>query len=250
MQSIPGVFVLQSATIPLMLFDPQIFAIAFLAGLIPALFWLWFWLREDTIRPEPRLLIATAFLAGMLVVVFVLPLQKFAMTRFSGNELILVWVIIEEILKYMAALIVVFWHKTIDEPIDTIIYMITIALGFSALENTLFIYNPLVAGDYLNSVLTGQFRFLGATLLHVLASGTVGVFMALAYYKRDTIRILSATAGLCIAIVLHALFNFFIIDASGDTVLGVFMFVWMGIIMLFLLFEKVKLIERIHRTVL
>jgi hypothetical protein len=28
------------------------------------------------------------------------------------------------------------------------------------------------------------------------------------------------------------------------------MFVWMGIIMLFLLFEKVKLIERIHRTVL
>ncbi len=233
-----------------MLFDPTVFTIAFLAGLIPALFWLWFWLREDTIRPEPRVLITSAFISGMIIVALVLPMQQFAMTRFSGNELILVWVIIEEILKYVAALMVVFWNKAIDEPIDTIIYMITIALGFSALENTLFIYNPLVDGDLVNSVLTGHFRFLGATLLHVLASGTVGVFMALAYYKRDTVRIAAATFGLCMAIVLHALFNFFIMDASGDTVLGVFMFVWMGIIMLFLLFEKVKLIERIHRTVL
>jgi hypothetical protein len=49
---------------------------------------------------------------------------------------------------------------------------------------------------------------------------------------------------------LHTLFNFFIMDASGQTVLGVFMFVWMGIIILFLIFEKVKLIERTHRTIL
>ncbi|HEX4799486.1 MAG TPA: PrsW family intramembrane metalloprotease, partial [Candidatus Paceibacterota bacterium] len=209
-----------------------------------------FWLREDKAHPEPKPLLISAFIAGMLVVAAVLPLQQYAMSRFSGNELIFVWVIIEEILKYTAALIVVFWHKAVDEPIDTIIYMITIALGFSALENTLFIYNPLSQGDTLNSVLTGNFRFLGATLLHVLASGTVGVFMALAYYKRDIVRILSATLGLCIAILLHALFNFFIMDASGNTVLGVFIFVWMGIIVLFLIFEKVKIIERIHRTVL
>lgn len=226
------------------------FAIAFLAGVIPALFWLWFWLREDKAHPEPKPLLISAFIGGMIVVAAVLPLQKFAMERFHGNDLIFVWVIIEEILKYTAALIVVFWHKAVDEPIDTIIYMITIALGFSALENTLFIYNPLSQGNTFESVLTGNFRFLGATLLHVLASGTVGVFMALAYYKRNTIRILSATFGLCLAILLHALFNFFIMDASGNTVLGVFMFVWMGIIVLFLIFEKVKIIERVHRTVL
>lgn len=226
------------------------FMVSFLAGVVPALFWLWFWLREDKARPEPRSLIVSAFIAGMLVVAAVLPLQQYAMERFSGNDLIFVWVIIEEVLKYVAALVVVFWHKAVDEPIDTIIYMITIALGFSALENTLFIYNPLNEGDVLNSVLTGHFRFLGASLLHILASGTVGVFMALAYYKRNVIRVLSATFGLCMAILLHALFNFFIMDASGNTVLGVFMFVWMGIIVLFLIFEKVKIIERAHRTVL
>ncbi len=226
------------------------FAIAFLAGLIPALFWLWFWLREDKARPEPKSLIASAFIAGMLVVSVVLPLQKFAMERFEDTYLVIVWVIIEEILKYSAALIVVLWNKAVDEPIDTVIYMISIALGFSALENALFIFNPLVDGEYMNSFITGNFRFLGATLLHVLASGTVGAFMAFAFYKRNVIKIFWATFGLFVAIVLHALFNFFIMDSSGETILSVFMFVWMGIIVLFLVFEKLKIIEKNHRTTL
>ncbi len=227
--------------------DSTHFAVAFLAGLIPALFWLWFWLREDKCRPEPKILIASSFIAGMLVVPLVLPLQEYAMTRFTGTNLVLVWVIIEEVLKYSAALIVVLWNKAVDEPIDTIIYMITIALGFSALENALFIFNPLQQGQYIDSIITGNFRFLGATLLHILASGTVGIAMALSFYAKDHIKVLAASLGLFMAIVLHALFNLFIMDANGKTVMSVFMFVWMGIIVLFLVFEKVKLLEKKHR---
>lgn len=222
------------------------FAIAFLAGLIPALFWLWFWLREDNKKPEPYILIAISFLAGMMVVPLALPLQKLAIGLYHGSNIIFVWVVIEELLKYAAALAIVLWNKEVDEPIDMVIYMIVIALGFAALENALFIFNPLVTGDYLNSALTGSFRFVGATLLHVLASGTVGVFLALTYYKSRLIQIGAGTLGLFIAIVLHALFNFFIMDASGETILGVFLFVWMGIIILFLLFEKIKQLERFH----
>ena len=229
--------------------DSSTFAIAFLAGLVPALFWLWFWLREDKARPEPKALIASAFIAGMLVVPIVFPLQKFAIGKFSGDSLIFVWVIIEEVLKYAAALVVVLWNKAVDEPIDCIIYMITIALGFAALENALFISNLMNAGSITNTLLTGNFRFLGATLLHVLASGTVGAFMAFSFYKKDVLKIAYSTLGLFIAIVLHALFNFFIIDASGETILGVFLFVWMGIIVLFLVFEKVKLIEKHHHKI-
>jgi len=222
------------------------FAIAFLAGLIPALFWVWFWLREDNRHPEPYILLAISFIAGMAVVPMVLPLQKIAIDLYTGANVILVWVIIEELLKYAAALAIVMWNKEVDEPIDMVIYMIMIALGFAALENALFIFNPLIAGDYLNSALTGSFRFLGATLLHVLASGTIGVFLALTYYRSKTVQVVSGTVGLFIAIVLHALFNFFIIDASGETILGVFLFVWMGIILLFLLFEKIKQLECAH----
>jgi RsiW-degrading membrane proteinase PrsW (M82 family) len=222
------------------------FAIAFLSGLVPALFWVWFWLREDNRHPEPYTLIAISFIAGMAVVPLTLPLQKLAISLYAGSNLMLVWVIVEELLKYAAALVIVLWNKEVNEPIDMIIYMIVIALGFASLENSLFIFNPLIAGDFYNSALTGGFRFLGATLLHVLASGTVGVFLALTYYKDKAVQVVAGTVGLFIAIVLHALFNFFIMGASGETILGVFLFVWMGIITLFLLFEKVKQIELFH----
>jgi RsiW-degrading membrane proteinase PrsW (M82 family) len=192
----------------------------------------------------------------MAVVPTALPLQKLVLDLYENlnltlgdNGLMFVWVVIEELLKYAAALIVIFWNREVDEPIDMVIYMIVIALGFAALENALFIFNPLVAGDYLNSALTGSFRFLGATLLHVLASGTVGVVLALAYYKNRFVQLLAGTVGLFIAIVLHALFNFFIMSGSEETILGVFLFVWMGIIILFLLFEKIKMIEIAHNKI-
>jgi len=222
------------------------FAIAFVSGLIPALFWVWFWLREDARKPEPFFLIAISFIAGMAVVPMALPLQKLTMELYSGANVMLVWVTIEELLKYAVALAIVFWNKEVDEPIDMVIYMIVIALGFAALENALFIFNPLVVGEYLSSALTGGFRFLGATLLHVLASGTVGVFLALSYYKSKTKQVIAGNVGLFIAIVLHYLFNVFIMDASGETILAVFLFVWIGIILLFILFEKIKLLEHNH----
>jgi len=224
------------------------FAIAFVSSLVPAIFWLWFWLREDKKNPEPILLIIVTFIAGMAIVPLALPLQKMAIDIYAGDNLVYVWVIIEEVLKYAMALAIIFWNRAVDEPIDMVIYMIAIALGFAALENTLFILNPLAVGDYINTALTGSFRFLGSSLLHVLASGTVGVFLALSYYKSNVMKLAFGMIGLCIAIVLHALFNFFIMEASGETILAVFLFVWIGIIILFLLFEKIKQIELAHRV--
>jgi RsiW-degrading membrane proteinase PrsW (M82 family) len=226
--------------------ESTIFVIAFVAGLIPAIFWVWFWLREDSLKPEPYFLIAITFIAGMAVVPIALPLQRMAIGLYPDTNVMLIWVVIEELLKYAVALAIVFWNSEVDEPIDMVIYLIVIALGFAALENALFIFNPLLLGDYLNTALTGGFRFLGATLLHVLASGTIGMFLAFTYYRSRFVQIVAGTLGLFIAVVLHALFNFFIIEASGTTILGVFLFVWIGIIILFLLFERVKMLERAH----
>src|SRR3989344_4852454 len=99
-----------------------------------------------------------------------------------------VWAGIEEFLKYGAAFVVAFHairinkNKYIDEPVDPLIYMITAALGFAALENTLFLINPLLGGDALSGILTGNLRFIGASLLHVLASGVVGLAPGLGFY--------------------------------------------------------------------
>jgi RsiW-degrading membrane proteinase PrsW (M82 family) len=45
---------------------------AVLGGVLPPLIWLWFWLKEDTRRPEPKALIGLAFLSGILAIAPVL----------------------------------------------------------------------------------------------------------------------------------------------------------------------------------
>lgn len=213
---------------------------AFLGGLIPTLLWLWFWRREDRLHPEPRRLIFLAFIMGMLTIPFVVPIQKYTATIFSGGLLILIWAATEEILKYGFAYFSVLRNKEVNEPIDTVIYMITIALGFAALENMLFLIEPLSEGRFVESIVTGNFRFLGATLLHVLSSATVGVFMAFAFYKSKAKKLLYTCAGIILAILLHTLFNSFIINSNGTDILLIFAFVWAGIIILLLALERVK----------
>lgn len=221
----------------------QTLLFALFGGIFPALLWLWFWLKEDKKRPEPRGLIILTFIAGMVAVPLVLPFEKFFDARFSGILVIVLWAATEEIFKFAGAYFAVLKRKEMDEPIDAVIYMITIALGFAALENTLFLLNPLIDGDFVNTIINGNLRFLGATLLHTLSSAAIGIMIALSFYRKKVFKKTYAFLGLILAIVLHTLFNFFIMKESGSQMLTVFFFVWIGIIILILLFEKIKRIK-------
>ena len=215
--------------------------LALLGGILPALLWLWFWLKEDKLQPEPRGLIIFAFVGGMITVPLVIPLEQMAVGIASGGIVIVLWAGIEELMKYGAGLLTVLRRTAVDEPLDPIIYMITVALGFAALENTLFLLNPNL--NIFDGIITGNLRFLGATLLHTLASGVVGLAMALSFFKGPGIKKLYIFIGIIISIVLHSLFNFFIINSNGEQILTVFAFVWIGIILLLLSFEKIKKIR-------
>ncbi len=222
----------------------QTFLFASLGGILPALLWLWYWLKEDKARPEPKGLILLSFVAGMVTVPLVIPLEQIAIEYSSGLIMVILWAAIEELMKYGAAFFVVLRRKAVDEPIDAIIYMITIALGFAALENTLFLLNPSLSLE--NVFITGNLRFVGATLLHTLASASVGVAMALSFYKKKAIKKSYVIVGIILSIILHSLFNFFIINTDGEKILTVFAFVWVGIVLLLLSFEKVKNITRLR----
>ena len=218
-----------------------IIAFAALGGVLPALAWLWFWLREDNAHPEPRQLIALAFLAGMLTVAITIPIQKFAATFIVGTTYIFIaWSFIEEILKYLVARFTLFWRKDVDEPIDMVMYMVTLALGFAAVENTLFLLSPLAGDGFLNTLLTGNLRFIGATLLHVFTSAIVGVFLAISFYKKPRMRNLYAISGVILAAVLHSSFNFFILNSSDQSLFRIFAFVWVGVVAVLAILEYIK----------
>lgn len=211
------------------------------SGIIPPLIWLWFWLREDK-NPEPRHLILTTFLLGMFSVYPAYRIEQFLLT--SGGydySFIILWPLTEEITKYLAAYVVALRSKEYNEPIDAVIYLITAALGFAAAENFFFLIKP----DFsMISLITANMRFVGATLLHLLSSATIGVFMALNFYKNETTKRVGLIFGLFTATVLHSLFNLFIIKDSGSNILTVFFILWSLIIILMLFLEKIKNIKQ------
>lgn len=219
----------------------MIIVYALLAGILPALLWLWFWLREDNLHPEPRSLVAGSFIAGMIVVVVAAFAEKYvADIIFDTEYRYIAWAAIEEILKFLAVALVVFHSKNMDEPIDAMIYCITVALGFAALENALFILSPLNDGDITKGIITGNMRFVGATLVHTVCSAVIGFMVGISFYKNTFIKALSLISGVILAVVLHAGFNLAIINQTVTSVLKVFGFVWIGVVILIILFEEIK----------
>lgn len=227
-----------------------------LIGILPAFLWLMFWLREDE-HPEPRLVILTTFFFGMLCVPLVLPFQYIVskllanskeVTEVANYNLLLagsivgLWAFSEEFFKYIASHLITFQRKALDEPMDWVIYMISTALGFAAAENILFIISPMLEGDITKVLATGNLRFIGATLLHVISSSIIGAFMAFAFYKSNKIKIIYRTIGIFTATALHTAFNLFIIVNEHSTII-VFSFVWIAIIALILLIEKIKRLQ-------
>ncbi len=215
--------------------------IAFLGGVVPACVWLVFWLLEDRCEPEPKRYLFLCFVLGMCATLAVYYPERFVMQFFSGGLLLFFWAILEELFKFAAAYWSALRTRVYDEPIDAVVYMVTAALGFSALENTLFLWQSLQGGDIIHTIAVGDLRFMGAMLLHTLASATIGVALGLSFYKPAATKKFYLYVGVVLAICLHALFNFLILQGGSGTLFGVFLCIWVGITILLLYTEKLKI---------
>jgi RsiW-degrading membrane proteinase PrsW (M82 family) len=229
------------------MFTP-VLLIAFLCGLLPALLWLAFWLLEDKRNPEPKRYIFFTFIAGMAVVIpIVLPLERFVQAQAAavnyaaeGFLVLFFWAAIEETFKFAAAYIAALHWRVFDEPLDGVIYMVTAALGFAALENMLFLVSPIQDGQILQTIVTGDLRFVGATLLHVLSSATIGIALAYSFGKSPKTRLAAALLGVVLATALHTTFNFFILSKGSGATFFIFLMLWLGIVALLLFVERIK----------
>ncbi len=186
-------------------------------AILPGVIWLLFFLRKDNL-PEPKKQIIKVFFCGALAAIPIALIELWLLNELSTLNLsykayyiikgLFVIGLTEEIFKYMAVRYSIFNSSHIDEPIDIPLYMIIGALGFATAENTLFFCTQqfLMLNDPLILSFT---RFIGATLLHALASGTIGLFLVLAFRNLKFRHILIAL-GFIIAISAHAFFNFFL----------------------------------------
>ena len=228
---------------------PEAILCAVIGGFLPAIIWLHFILKEDRRCPEPRHLIVGTFIVGMLSVLLVVPLERAACGAIGACyphpdfHILTTWAIIEETCKYALAAAFILWRRSIDENIDYVVYMVTIALGFAALENTLFLVGPLQHSSVSEVLLTGNLRFIGASLLHVVASALIGFALAFAFRKSRVVRTLYMAVGVILASALHTLFNFLIILGDDSHTLQALFTVWSGVVVFFALFEILKYID-------
>ena len=227
-------------------FTPETLAYSFLGGFVPALIWLYFLLKEDARCPEPRHMILIAIVAGAVAVPLSLPLEHLAILNLPtenpspGFPVILAWASIEEVMKFAVAVVLVLWRREVNESIDFVIYMITVALGFAAVENMLFLIQPLAQGHVITGIATQNLRFVGSTLVHVTSSAIIGFMLAFTYMTHKYWRLPAVILGLILAISLHTLFNFLIIERDGFHTATAFFMVWTGTVVFLALFEILK----------
>jgi len=192
-------------------------------GVLPSFIWLLFYLRKD-VHPESNRMILKIFFYGMLAAFPAILLEmgfSEALTRYNVSPLLtsilgafIGVALVEEGLKYLIVKEKVLKHSEFDEPVDTMLYMIIAALGFAALENILIMFSLGPVFLFRDIFVTSSFRFLGATFLHTLCSATVGFFLALSFCEvRYREKLLAL--GLFIAVLLHGLYNFSIMELEG-----------------------------------
>ncbi len=199
------------------------YALVVVLGLLPSIIWLIFFEREEADHLESAGDLVYAFLLGVATtfaaLIVQLSLVKFVMPASFSAHLplgITLFSAIEEILKFFAVYLLIRHRRAFAEPLDAMIFMITVALGFAAVENVATLINQggvALAFGSPHALEVVTLRFLGATLLHCVASGTVGFHWAVGWIRGRRLW-LQLAIGLCIATILHAVFNYLIL-ATG-----------------------------------
>jgi len=204
-----------------------------LFGVLPSLIWLFYYLRKD-LHPEPKRRIIEVFIYGILVTVpvFLLQTQLAALLeqlgwlgwfdRYLVLADVLKWFVViaftEELLKYLAVKLTILNSSAVDEPLDVMLYMVVVALGFAALENIFYLFSPIdnLSLDVIvkTTVSISFIRFVGATFLHTLCSGILGYCIALSYCQPSK-KFLFTFWGILLATLLHGLYDFSIITLQA-----------------------------------
>lgn len=192
-------------------------------GVLPSFIWLSYFLRKD-VHPESNDRVIKIFFYGMLIAIPTIVIEKgindFLFYWLKNDSLIQFLYIflgvafVEEFLKYLVVKEKILVDPEFDEPIDLPLYLIIAALGFAALENTLYL---LRIEDLKDLIIVVIFRFLGAIFLHALCSGILGYFWVISFYNSKK-QLTLLTLAITISTLLHGFFNFGIIKMEENSI--------------------------------
>jgi len=175
-------------------------------ALIPILLLLRYFRTRD-VHPEPRRVLRQTFWLGVLSVIPVILLAlpfTFFVPRSSSVTVTALYLafltaaIPEELLKLLVVTRFCARRPSFDEPMDGIVYGVTAALGFAALENILYVWD--------SGWTTALLRAFTSIPIHAATGAMIGYAVARARFgpaKRFTVW-----KGFLAAVLVHGLYDY------------------------------------------
>lgn len=150
--------------------------------------------------------------------------------------------LIEEFWKFLPGYIIGIKSKEFDEVYDAIVYMGFSALGFSLIENILYV----LENGYLNGIMRAIFSVPG----HICYGIIMGYFLGIAYKNlknNDKVHYyLNMFYGILIAVICHGLFDFSI--SYGIAKMDLILILFMVVVILFSVIFSLTKIRKITKN--
>ena len=182
-----------------------------LITILPSLLIVLFFVKSDRF-PEPTSQIIKIFMYGIFLCIPAFYINT-ALDEIYSNTNISEALIrsflsaapVEEVLKFTVLYSLVYKMKDFNEPIDGIVYGVSVSLGFATLENIYYVY---VLSDYFGTTSQGLaiLRSFSAIPAHGIFGATMGYFfMKYTFIKKEN------NLALCmiVPILLHGAYNYF-----------------------------------------
>jgi RsiW-degrading membrane proteinase PrsW (M82 family) len=207
----------------------RVFAVAAVVATLPLPLYIAVVLWLDRFEPEPRHMLAIAFLWGASVAVIVSGVLNGIVGALAGEgwSAIAGAPVVEEALK--AAILVRFYIARRDEfdgVVDGVVYAAMVGLGFAFAENLDYYGRALQQGGAGGLALLFTLRGVIAPFSHPLFTSLTGLGLGVARQaKSRTTAVVAPAAGFAGAVALHALWN------TGASA-GLFFFVVYAVVML------------------
>ena len=182
-----------------------------LITIVPSILIILFFVKSDRF-PEPTSQIIKIFMFGVFLCIPAFLINTELSYIYANTEIdealvssFLSAAPVEEVLKFTVLYSLVYKMKDFNEPIDGIVYGVTVSLGFATLENIYYVY---FLSDYFDT--TSQslalLRSFSAIPAHGIFGATMGYFfMKYAFIKKEN------NLALCmiVPILLHGAYNYF-----------------------------------------
>jgi len=185
---------------------------------------------RDKYEKEPLSVLFKALLAGILIVLPVVVIEKLLTipsenlegASFAAYTAFIVAGLTEEGMKFLAFYFFFWNNRNFNEKFDGIVYSVYIALGFAGIENVLYVFS----GGYG----VGIIRALTAVPAHALFGVVMGYYFSLAKFNASRKPVFLLLAFL-LPFLFHGLYNFLLMGNSPallSAFIPLFIYFWIS----------------------